>query len=167
MGLELPFVALLGLGTMLAASSAHAQTPSAVLAAADVTPSVVARRGVTTVNGADWEPDTEVTITLDGAQGEALATTVVSSDGTFTAKAEIPCDTSVGLHAIGIFGTAGPDLQALEISIEVVESSGGTAATGSDVASRVGAMLTLLAFGIVTITITRPPERRRGPAKLT
>jgi hypothetical protein len=168
MGLELAFVALLGLLTTLPASGAHAQTPSVVFATADVTPSLVRQCGTTTVSGADWEPDREVTITLDGAQGEALATTVVDSDGTFAATAQIPCDTSVGSHAIGIFGyEAGSNLQALEIAIDVVAGGGGTASTGSDVATGFGVMLMLLTFGIVTLKIFRRGGRQGGPADVS
>jgi hypothetical protein len=161
-------VAVLALGTSLPTRGARAETPSAVFATADVTPSVVTQCGSTTLSGADWEPDTEVTITLDGAQGEALATTVVDSDGTFAAAAHIPCDTSVGFHAIGVFGyEAGPDLQAMEIPIEVVTGSGGTAATGSDVATWLGMTLTLLALGIVTLTTVRRAGRPGRPADVS
>jgi hypothetical protein len=166
-GLWLAFVAVLGLST-LPASGARAGTLSAVFATADVTPSVVRQCGTTTVSGADWEPDGEVTITLDGAQGETLATTVVDSDGTFSATAQIPCDTSVGSHAIGIFGyEAGSDVQALEIAIDVVAGSGGTASTGSDVATGFGVILMLLTLGIVTLTTVRRARGPGGPADLS
>jgi hypothetical protein len=164
-GFWLASVAVLGLGTTLPARGARAETPSAVFATADVMPSVVIQCGATTASGADWKPDREVTITLDGAQGEALATTVVDSDGTFAAIVQIPCDTSIGFHAIGVFGyEAGSDLQAMEIPIEVVGGSSGTAATGSDVATWLGMTLTLLALG--TVTLTTRAARRATPGRL-
>lgn len=58
------------------------------------------------IEGSDWSPDTQVTVTYRDQDGQtAAATTTVGPDGRFTAPVTIPADAAPGELALSVTGT--------------------------------------------------------------
>lgn len=92
--------ALALVGLVLAAAPAAAQYPPEAVIAIGTPGAVIV------IEGNDWGPGTQVTISYRDGTGQALTTAATTTaDGTFAARVPIPADAEPGALALAVEGT--------------------------------------------------------------